>query len=768
MFGPSSKIQMTFNSRLKRVRVEFTAAECFEHRKPPRDLITRVEERFRDEREDGFIETFLVFTKRFEEFWAHIRDLDGQIDPQRKIKFTLGQGGRIYPEIEVELDEKSGLPTLSCTISPKRMTTLPFSAFLFNIMLRLAQLGSAMPIDRAHLKFLFLLLKNGQSLNRVKILEQPGVEDNTRSGFAVRFNSDLRFATLHIFDPKWLASEANCKSLMREARTAVEKINNKKVKLHYLEEHGLEKTISLVSKMQAFGYHMPYDLLIAYDFAHRLNANLLAVDKISESDLLSGLTSKLRPRYRRLRGDYVEMDVDPSGMKATLVSLSERILTVRASLDKEQLSVDIQKAGITTGYEDRLDELLAIIKKDVDGVGFVVAQGRLAQAGQTLQLQLTRNQVSTSEETVDMREKQNRKLVRAGELIAEVRYTDGIAGSTVDGRSFYAPASAIRLGLSTGEGVSVVDDWQVFAERDGLLALDGLTISIEKTYVHKGNVNLASGNLTFDGAVVIEGDVESGATVDVNGALIIKGSIDSAKVRCSGDLEVKGGVNTGKTGYVQVGGHASFAFLESSIVHVKQNVAVQKSITHSLVISGGVIHVQDENGTIHGGLICAWQAIVCGRFGAEHGQVTQCRLGSHHKVEIRLQRLAQRTKYFTTAAETNLKSIALFEKPGVQLTPDQQKRYEYVKKNAKRYQNILKSIKDSKTKLGHEKVYNPDATLVVHDVLNKNSQIWISGKKIVVPGNLKGILVTPLVAEGFIDLDEVDTFSRQHPLARVS
>jgi uncharacterized protein (DUF342 family) len=768
MFGPASKIHMTFNSRLKRVRVEFTAAECFEHRRPPRDLILRVEERFKEERDDGFIETYLVFSRRFEEFWGHIRSLEGQIDPRRTIKFTLGQGGRLYPEIRIELDGKSGLPTLSCSIPPKRMSTISFNAFLFNVMLNLGELGCTTPVDRAHLKFLFLMLKNGQALNRVGIPAQPGPEDDTRTGFCVRFHPDLRFATLHIFDPIWLTDESQSKTLMAEARTAVEKINDKRLKLHFMEEHGLEKARSLVSKMQAFGFHLPYDLLIAYDFAHRLNPNLLAIDKIPESDLLSGLTSKLRPRYRRVRGDYLEIDIDPSGMKATLVSLSERVIAVRASIGLNELRSDLEKAGLRVGFEESLEGLLKIIRTDGNGVGFVVARGQPAQAGKTMQLQLTRNHEFRSGETVKMRQRQNRQLVRAGDLIAEVRYIDGVAGSTVDGHSFFGPASALSLGLKAGEGVALVDDWQVFAERDGLMSFDGLTISIEKIYVHKGPVNLASGDLAFEGAVVIEGDVESGATVDVHGTLIIKGSVDGARVKCSGNLEVKGGVNTGRAGYIHVGGHASFGFVESSIVHVKHSVAVQKSITHSLVIAGEVIHVQGEKGTIQGGLVCAWQAILCARFGAENGHVTQCRIGSRHRVEIRLQQLAQRAQFFSSAAETNQKSIALFERPGIQLTTDQQRRYEYVKKNAGRYQKILESIKDSQVKLGREKAYNDDATLVVTDVLNKNSQIWISGKKFPVASPLKGVLVSPYVNDGFVDLDDLEAFSRRHPGARVS
>src|SRR5690349_21559724 len=96
-------IRLTFNSRLKRARLEFRVDECFKMRKPPRELFVRIEERFKEERSDGFIETYLIFQKRFEELWSHLRSLEGDIDPAREIKFTIAQGGRVYSEIQVEV-----------------------------------------------------------------------------------------------------------------------------------------------------------------------------------------------------------------------------------------------------------------------------------------------------------------------------------------------------------------------------------------------------------------------------------------------------------------------------------------------------------------------------------------------------------------------------------------------------------------------------------------------------------------------------------------
>lgn len=754
---------MSYNSRLSRVRVEFPASECFAHWKPPRDLLIRVEEKFKQERNDGFIETYLIFAKRFDDFWALVRSREKEIDPNRIIKFTLGQGGRIYSEIR--LTTSGDKVFFNCEIPAKKMSTISFSSFLFNTLLKIEQLDFSFTPDRAQLKFLFMLLKNGQKLAKVQLKVQPSAEDNTRRGFAIRFHTKERYASLHVFEPHWFKDEANVRSLIFEAYEQLQKLNTAKTPLHRLEEHSVEKLKSLQSKVQAFGYQMPYDLLIAYDEAYCLNSKLLAPVKTRE-DQMALAYQKPKSDHMRLNGDFLHFELEPDRMSAKLIAVNEKILKEQKERNLQMLQDEFLKAGLKVGYDDFLPVLLEKLNSAEMPIGMIVAEGRTAEAGQSQHLSFPSQEESS--ETLDLRERQNNRLVRQGGLIAEVRYTDGPKGSTVDGREYSAYGSAASLGMVSGDGVSLVNDNQFFATLDGIVQIEGSTVSVQKAYTHKGSVNFASGNIHFEGAVIIEGDIEASATVEVDGTLIVKGSIESAKVRCSGDLEVKGGVNTGKLGYVHVGGNAKIGFIENSILHIKQSLAVEKSITHSLVISGGVINVLDTSkGQIVGGLSCAWQAIICAKFGTSQGQVTQCRLGSHHLNEIRFQRLATRLKFFETAESENLKSIALFERPGLGLTPEQKNRHLELKKKSKRYKSIVAKIKVQKNKVAQNKVYNPDATLVVADILEKNSSIWISGKKISIQSSLKGVLASSHISDGILDLNDVDKFSSQHPSAIV-
>jgi uncharacterized protein (DUF342 family) len=54
-------------------------------------------------------------------------------------------------------------------------------------------------------------------------------------------------------------------------------------------------------------------------------------------------------------------------------------------------------------------------------------------------------------------------------------------------------------------------------------------------------VNMASGNVSFDGSVVVRGDVAAGMTVKVTGDIQIGGTADPCRLEAGGNIVIKGG-----------------------------------------------------------------------------------------------------------------------------------------------------------------------------------------------------------------------------------
>ena len=65
--------------------------------------------------------------------------------------------------------------------------------------------------------------------------------------------------------------------------------------------------------------------------------------------------------------------------------------------------------------------------------------------------------------------------------------------------------------------------------------------------------------------MVIRGDIESGASVDVKGMLLVEGNIGPSRVRVRGNLEVKGGIVSTEQGMVRVLGTLLRAYPKASL-----------------------------------------------------------------------------------------------------------------------------------------------------------------------------------------------------------
>src|SRR5207253_1196388 len=126
---------------------------------------------------------------------------------------------------------------------------------------------------------------------------------------------------------------------------------------------------------------------------------------------------------------------------------------------------------------------------------------------------------------VELRDTQNRKTALPGDLIAEVMYRKPpIVGKTVLGKSLL-PADNEQLDVAMGDGIEMRELGKYYATVDGVPMVTDNAVAISQILIHEGDVNLRTGNLRFDGPAEIKGSIDSGATVEITGNLIVHGTI---------------------------------------------------------------------------------------------------------------------------------------------------------------------------------------------------------------------------------------------------
>lgn len=153
---------------------------------------------------------------------------------------------------------------------------------------------------------------------------------------------------------------------------------------------------------------------------------------------------------------------------------------------------------------------------------------------------------------VDFREMSGKiTSVKPGDIIAEkIPGSPGKPGIDVYGKKVQ-PGEPQKVVLHAGSGVELSDgDTRVVAVFAGQPEVKesgtDFYFSVQSTLEHKGNVNMASGNLRFTGNIHVKGNVEEGMLVSSSGKVQIDGMVSGATVVAGDDLAINGHVLASK------------------------------------------------------------------------------------------------------------------------------------------------------------------------------------------------------------------------------
>lgn len=116
----------------------------------------------------------------------------------------------------------------------------------------------------------------------------------------------------------------------------------------------------------------------------------------------------------------------------------------------------------------------------------------------------------------------------------------GTAGLTVTGEPL--PAPGVRdVALMIGDGVQLLEDGlTAVATRQGKPILKNGVLSVLPVFVLEGDVDPTTGNITFNGHLVVKGNVAAGLKVRATGEIRILGDAEQATIVAGGNVDVRG------------------------------------------------------------------------------------------------------------------------------------------------------------------------------------------------------------------------------------
>lgn len=316
--------------------------------------------------------------------------------------------------------------------------------------------------------------------------------------------------------------------------------------------------------------------------------------------------------------------------------------------DFERVLQALREQGVTTGVDSALVHSVCA-QQPVERV--LVAQGVAAQNGIDARFEELGAQTASrapkvnADGMIDYREHGAIALVEPGQpLLRRHPATPGIPGFTVRGTEL-APkpgADAVFAAGLVGATVSAADPNVLQSTTAGLPVRVPCGVNVEPV-LQVAEVNLATGNIYFDGTVRVEGDVIQGMKVQATGDIEIGGVVEGAQLEAGGHVIVKGGIIAGAL--AKAAATVSARFVESSTVDAGTLIAVDDMVLESTLLSRDQILIglkAPQRGKLVGGKTLAQKWIRVPYLGSDKSGVTQVAVGVNPELELRYKTLAAR------------------------------------------------------------------------------------------------------------------------------
>lgn len=215
------------------------------------------------------------------------------------------------------------------------------------------------------------------------------------------------------------------------------------------------------------------------------------------------------------------------------------------------------------------------------------------------------------------------------------------------------------------------------------------------------NVDMHSGNIDFDGSIIVRGDIKPKMKVKVSGDLEVRGVIEDACIEVTGELFAVKGIIGKKNPemeslscVIKVDGDIESDFAQYARIECTQDIRIQNYVSHCEVITQGRLIVTNDRhttGSIIGGVLCADKGIEATYLGTQAEIETHCEIFFHYiKLCKRIAEEEQRRDVY----RTTLYKLDLIKKKleAIKDSDDQGKREEKlltVTHNQRSYENLL-------------------------------------------------------------------------------
>lgn len=276
-------------------------------------------------------------------------------------------------------------------------------------------------------------------------------------------------------------------------------------------------------------------------------------------------------------------------------------------LTYEDIIAAMVAQGVRFGaVEANINEFLAkreYFKDFVLAKAMPATQGTDARVEYYFNTDLTLKPKTNEDGSVDFHQLDNICKVRKGDLLARlIPEVEGKNGIDITG-TVIRPNKVARKILKYGKKITITEDkLEIYSDVDGHVALVEDRVFVSDSYEVGTDVGPLTGDIDFDGSVIVKGSVISGYSIRAEGDIIVEGVVEGAVLEAGGQIVLKRGIQGSNKGILKAGNNVVAKFIENATVTCGGYLQTD-SILHSKVAAKGDIVVNGRNGFITGGEI---------------------------------------------------------------------------------------------------------------------------------------------------------------------
>ena len=327
---------------------------------------------------------------------------------------------------------------------------------------------------------------------------------------------------------------------------------------------------------------------------------------------------------------------------------------------------DLQAKGVKYGIDKAVIE--EYVNNRVYNTTFEVARGTEPVQGTDAKIEYLFNTQHignprvNDDGTVDYHELDLISKVVEGQPVAKIiPENKGTPGRNIMGEEI-APARVSKKNFKYSKNVHISEDGLLLiSDVNGHATLENDKVFVSNTYDVPVDVDNTTGDIDYDGNVIVRGNVRAGFSLKATGDITIMGVVEGAYVEAGGNLTINCGIQGMNKAEIRSGGNLVTKFIENATVVCGGSIETD-TMLHSSTFASDIINVSGKNGLLVGGTARSTKCVTAKVIGNEMGTDTNVYVGVDPILRKKVRTLAENIKKYTEDKEKLNQIVSVLRK----------------------------------------------------------------------------------------------------------